>query len=212
MSVTAAVVLSTARTLLNDDASTLWTDVALIPKLAQAHRELQVKLRFAAAPVMRAIQDEVSVLTGALTMTSPADMVEPIKLWERGGSGGTIADYIPMTEVDPLPIMAQGATLAWWQWSVKSAEIINFLGATADRKVRLNYWRSITVPAANTDAIGFINGELYLAPRVAALAAGSVGNKELMGWATGLAEGSLSEVILSNRGRLKPADGTIARP
>jgi len=212
MSVQASVVLATARTLLNDDGNTLWTDVVLMPKLAQAHRELQVKLRFAASPVMRAIADDQAVAASAITVASPADMVEPIKLWERSGTGGTIADYIPMTEVDPLPITAQAATLIWWQWSIASAEVINFLGSSAARKVRILYWRSLAVPTANTDLIGFINGELYLAPRVAALAAGSVGSKDVMDWATGLALSNIGEVILSNRGRMKPADGTVMRP
>jgi hypothetical protein len=214
MSVQASVVLNTARTLLNDDGSTLWTDVVLFPKLAQAHRELQTKLRFSAAPVMRAISVDIAVTTGAVTITNPADMMEPIRLWERAGSGGTVADYATglMTESDPLPDRAALATLVNWQWSVASPEVINFVAASADRKVKLLYWRSLAIPTLNTDAIGFINGELYLAPRIAAIAASSVGNAAVAGWASGLADGSLGEVILSNRGRLKPADGNTARP
>lgn len=214
MAVQASVVMTTARTLLNDDAATLWTDVVLFPKMTQAHRELQTKLRFAAAPVMKAMAVDLLVATGATTVASPADMMEPIRLWERLGSGGTVADYASgqMTEVDPLPFRAALSSLVHWQWSVAAAEVINFVAASADRKVQISYWRTLAIPALNTDPIGFINGELYLAPRIAALAAGSVGNTAVATMAAGLADASLSEVILSNRGRLKPADGNVARP
>src|ERR1051326_1868831 len=102
MSVLTSVVLATARTLLNDDAASNWTDAALIPKLQQAHRELQIKLRRAAAPVMKAQYTEVVGANVTAFATPPANLVAPIQLWETS-SGGAINTYALMTETDPLP-------------------------------------------------------------------------------------------------------------
>lgn len=204
-----SVVLITARTLLNDDAASNWTDAALIPKAQQAHKELQIKLRRAAAPVMKAFASPATVSAGTTTFPSPpADLVAPIQLWETT-VGGTADTYALMTEADPLPNAIAGTTLKWWAWI---DELINFIGASTNRQVLLSYWRALAVPTSNTDSIGFTNGELYLAPRTAALAAGSVGQAEEMKLLTALADNSLTEVILSNRGRAPQAAGASIKP
>jgi hypothetical protein len=64
----------------------------------------------------------------------------------------------------------------------------------------------------NTAPIGFINGELYLAPRTAALAAGSVGQAAEMQALAQLADASITEVILSNRGRAPQTPGSSIKP
>lgn len=207
MSVQASVVLNTARTLLNDDNAAIWTDAVLIPKLQQAHKELQNKLKFAAVPIMRA-EAVLAVATGVLIFASPSDLVEPIRLWEKA-TADPITGYVLMTESDPLPNVVAASTLIYWQWK---DEVITFIGATADRTVKLLYWRNLTLPTVNTDFIGFISGELYLAPRVAALAAGSVGEKDVFAAMTSLASESLNMVILSNRGRGVVTQGSVGRP
>lgn len=199
MSQPASVALITARTMLNDDAANLWSDTVLMPKLAQAHRELQAMLKLAAAPVMRVISGDLPVAISATTVTNPADMVEPIRLWERL-NGDPVTAKVQMTESDPLPIQAVASSLIYWQWM---GEIILFIGASTNRFVNIQYWRSLPVPTANTDLLGFINAELYLAPRTAALAAGSVGNKELYDTATAVGKETIGQVILSNHGRVK---------
>ena len=203
MSVQSSVVLSTARTMLNDDAATNWTDAALFPKLQQAHKELQIKLRRAAAPVMKSTYTETVAIAGTSFLTPPADLVSPIQLWETS-SAGTIDTYALMTEYDPLPNVIQAATMIYWAWV---EEKVTFIGSTAARKILMLYWRSLPLPAVNTDPVGFINGELYLAPRTAAIAAGSVGQANEMEALIKLADGSLTEVILSNRGRAPQTPG-----
>ena len=203
MSVQSSVVLSTARTMLNDDAATNWTDAALFPKLQQAHKELQIKLRRAAAPVMKSTYTETVAIAGTSFLTPPADLVSPIQLWETS-SAGTIDTYALMTEYDPLPNVVQAATMIYWAWV---EETVKFIGSTAARKILMLYWRSLPLPAVNTDPVGFINGELYLAPRTAAIAAGSVGQANEMEALIKLADGSLTEVILSNRGRAPQTPG-----
>jgi hypothetical protein len=76
----------------------------------------------------------------------------------------------------------------------------------------MRYWRALPLPAVNTDPIGFINGELYLAPQTAAIAAGSVGQAAEMQTLTALADASLNEVILSNRGRAPQIAGQSIKP
>lgn len=206
--VQSSVVLATARTLLNDDAVSLWTDAALFPKLQQAHRELQTMLRFSAAPVMKAISNDISVLANATTLTLPADFQEPLRLWEKAPADPQTG-YVLMTESDPLPIVAAATTLVYWMYR---DEVISFIGASANRFVRLEYWRQLTIPTVNTDLIGFTNGELYLAPRTAALASASIGEQTRHDMYKALADDKINQVILSNRGRLKPQDGTVPRP
>jgi hypothetical protein len=208
MSVQASVVLATARTLLNDDAATNWTDASMMPKLQQAHKELQVKLRRCAAPVMKNQYTEVLAANATVFVTPPPDLIAPIQLWETT-SGGPVNTYALMTEADPLPNVVPGTTLVWWSWK---DEIVTFIGATAIRQVLMLYWRSLPLPATNTDLIGFLNGELYLAPRTAALCSGSVGEGEQMAALAALADGSLTEVILSNRGRAPQVAGQSIKP
>lgn len=208
MSVQASVVLATARTLLNDDAATNWTDAALFPKLQQAHKELQIKLRRAAAPVMKSRYTEVIAAAGTVFASPPTDLVAPIQLWETN-SGGAANTYALMTEADPLPNFVPTTTMIWWAWV---EEVVTFIGSTSARQILMIYWRSLALPALNTDLIGFINGELYLAPRTAAIAAGSVGQAAEMGALAQLADGSLTEVILSNRGRAPQTPGASIKP
>jgi len=208
MSVLTSVVLATARTLLNDDAASNWTDAALIPKLQQAHRELQIKLRRAAAPVMKAQYTEVVGANVTAFATPPANLVAPIQLWETS-SGGAINTYALMTETDPLPNVLPTTTMIYWSWK---NEVVTFIGSSAVRQILMLYWRSLAIPQANTDVIGFIDGELYLAPRTAALAAGAVGQAAEMTALAQLADNSLAEVILSNRGRAPQMPGGSIKP
>jgi len=179
-----------------------------MPKLQQAHRELQVKLRRAAAPVMKGTYLETIPIGSTVFATQPTDIIAPIQLWEKLPAD-PITMYALMTEADPLPNVAQAATLTWWGWF---NENIAFVGSTASRAVKMIYWRALRVPTANSDPVGFIDGELYLAPRVAAIAYGSTGDATSMQILAGIADSSLGEVILSNRGRAPQAPGTSQKP
>jgi hypothetical protein len=208
MSVQASVVLTTARTLLNDDGATVWTDTALLPKLAQAHRELQAKLKLASVPVMKS-EFTATITANSTTIASPpTDLREPIRIWEKLPSD-PVSNYLLMTEQEILPNIVPVATLGYWSWK---DEVITFIGATVDRFIRMQYWRTIAIPASNTDPVGFIDAELYLAPRVAALAAGSTGEEKMMASLASIAADSLNDVIQSNRGRGRVSQGAAVRP
>jgi hypothetical protein len=194
--------------MLNDDAQTNWTDAAMFPKLQQAHKELQIKLRRAAAPLMKTSYSEVIGISDTGFASPPADLVAPIQLWEKA-SGDPVTLYQLMTEADPLPNAVAQATMIWWAWQ---EEVVTFIGSTAARQVLMSYWRALPLPQVNTDLIGFIKGELYLAPRTAAICAGSVGQSAEMSALAALADSSLSEVILSNRGRAPQVQGSSSKP
>jgi hypothetical protein len=157
---------------------------------------------------MKGQYTEVIAINGKVFVTPPNDLVTPIKLWETF-SGGTPDTYDIMTESDPLPNVVPSNLMIWWSWF---DEAVKFIGCTAARQILMLYWRSLPIPQVTTDLIGFIEGELYLAPRTAALAAGSVGQAAEMGILAAIADSSLSEVILSNRGRAPQAMGTSIKP
>lgn len=199
MPVLASTVFATARTLLNDDGNSLWTDAVLLPKLVEAFRELQAQLILSAAPVMRK-EEAQNIAIGVTTLVIPTDLVAPIRLWEKAQAAPSTA-YIPMTEQDPLPNVAQGVNLVYWQWYEQA---INLVGSTATRTVKIQYWRSLTEPTGAGDDLVFNRGELFLAPRTAGLAAGSVGGDVAMEKWSAIGNASLNDIILANRGRVPP--------
>jgi len=209
VSVLAQVVFDRARSLLNDQSDNLWTNDVLLNKLQQAHAELQIKLRRAGADVMLGQYTE-SVAANATTFASqPADLVMPIQLWEKVHSSA-ITTYALMTEVNPLPNnLLQGTTLQRWTWY---QEAVTFIGATAIVDVFMTYQREIATITSGSDPIGFIDGELYLAPRLAALAYATTASSDIAAQCDALAQNSLAEVLYANRGRAPGIEGTTERP
>lgn len=208
MSVPMSQVLTTARTYLNDDNATQFPDPVLIPKVQEAHRELQTELWNVGSPLVRGVSTALSLLTGIklLNATStpalPADLLCPTLLFESAASSGP---FMPMTEVFYIPLgLTPGTTMGYWSWQ---QEQIALVGASATVFIVVQYRRLITVPVLSTDLIGVLFGESYLAPRTAALAAGSVGNKDAMMAMTDLAQQNLSKVISNNRGQQRPLMG-----
>lgn len=197
-----SVALAAARTYLNDDAAQIWTDAALIPKLQEAHRELQIKLWEVNSPVVRKQSDAIAVAAGAVTVTSPADMLTPFKLVEFAATGETLENATDMTEQNFLPTgVAKTTKLIWWSWK---EEVITLLGSTVDRKVVIYYRKSITIPTAAGDPIGILFGELYLGARAAAITHGSVGNKEAYLIMTELSKDNFGKVVAAQRGQQTP--------
>jgi len=206
MAVLVSTVFATARTLLNDDAAVTFTDAVLLPKLVEAFRELQAKLILSAAPMMRSEATQ-NIAANVITLVIPVDLVAPIRLWEKAqGSGNNT--YIPMTEQDPLPNLAPSTSaLIYWQWYQQA---INLIGCTLTRTVKIQYWRSLTEPTGSGSDLIFNRGELFLAPRTAALMAGVVGESEAMDKWSMIADANLNDIILANRGRIPPP--TTDRP
>jgi len=204
MSVPMSQVLATARTYLNDDNATQFPDAVLIPKVQEAHRELQEELWVAGSPNVRNT-GIVAYTAAAVTIpyTSLTDLLCPFLLFENA-SGSTVntAGWTPMTEVYNLPLgQTQSTTLGYWCWQ---KEVILCVGSSANRAVNIQYRSLITIPVLVTDLIGILFGESYLAARSAAIAAGTLGNADVYTAMTALAKENLLKVITANRGQQKP--------
>ena len=194
----ASVALNTARTLLNDDAATLWTDAVLIPKLQEAHRELQVKLQLSGIPVINAVTVVLSVPANTTDLSTvagyPTNLVKPEQLKERV-PGQKDEDFREMTEVDFIPNINRSTPLTCWSWI---GEKILLLGSTIATEVQLRYWRGLPAIVDGTSQIGFIFGENYLGHRTAALAASSTGNDSGYKEWTSEAMAKMDEIIRMN--------------
>lgn len=196
---TAQVAFDTARTLLNDDAGTIFTNAVLLPKLVQAFRELQDELRRNDASIM-VTTTSATVAIAATTYAAITDILEPITLWEKATAAAD-STYVPMTEYSPLPIIASSTTLRYWYWDGTN---INFIASTVARTVRVLYWRSLTTPTSAASSLIFTSAENFLAPRTAALMAGSLGEEKVFQVMSQLASVELSKIIDANRGRMAP--------
>ena len=199
-------VLATARTYLNDDNAIQFPDPVLIPKIQEAHRELQEDLWVVGSPLVRGQTAVLTYTTPATNLTTAmaavTDFLCPTALYENA-AGSTIvqAGWAPMTEAFYIPLgTAMAATLGWWSWQ---QEVIIVAGATVNRSVIVQYRRQITIPVVATDPIGILFGESYLAARAAAIAAGTVGNAEVYAAMTALAKENVGKVISANRGQQK---------
>lgn len=111
--------------------------------------------------------------------------------------------WIPMTEqfflTNGQPV---GNTLVWWAYR---EETLLLTGSTANRYISFQYRRLIPIPAAATDSIGMIFGELYLGSRGPAIAAAASGNDKAGAMLDALAEKNFSKVMMANRGQQKPS-------
>ncbi len=166
---TAREALQIARSLLNDDVALSWPDAVLFPKLQIAHRELQAKLQLHSIPAIKTeTSSAITVAAGAtdLGVSQPTDLILPIWLKERA-VGESTEDLINMVEVQSLPSIAQDSTLRYWVWM---SQKLQFVGATVNREVVIQYTKIITVPTIQSSDLGFTNSELYLGARIAYLA------------------------------------------
>ena len=203
MSVTMGQVLVTARTYLNDDAAVQFPDQVIIPKIQEAHRELQEELWVIGSPLVRAQVPLNYTAPGTVFPATPADFLCPTAMFENSaGSSLASPNWAPMTEAFYIPLgTVVGATLSWWSWQ---QEQIVIPGASQNRALVMQYRRLITIPVLATDLIGILFGESYLAARAAAMVAGTVGNQDILSVATALAKENLGKVISANRGQQKP--------
>lgn len=198
-----------ARVFLNDQNVQLWDDNLLMPMLYQAHLELQNKLRMRAAPVMKGFLGLTIPAFQFALLNPPTDMTAPIQIWEKP-TGASSESFQLVTETDVLPLLAPTTNnLVYWAWMEES---IMFAGAILDTDVFIIYWRRIPIPTSTSDSIGIIDGELYLAPRIAAIAAASVGEENTSSVMAAQALASLTEIMQANRGRAPQNVGTSVRP
>lgn len=91
-------------------------------------------------------------LTALPTPVLPANFVEPDELWEAK-LGGVSADYFRVVGPHQIPNQAQVNTLGYWDFYDGA---LQFLGATEDRLLRMDYWGSLETfqdPAIPSQAV-----------------------------------------------------------
>lgn len=188
--------LKSARSLLNDDRKLHWSDVALMPKLRQGHREMQLELVLNGIPVIREVSALFTVAANAVTLGNdlPIDLVDPVMMWERA-VGEADSQLIEMAGVTNLPNIEKDIRLRYWCWR---EEVISFLGATTDRVVKLSYKKGLPVPAKVSDSIGLTFGELYLGPRTAGLVCDSAGKHDSADVFKKMASDNIDKIIRAN--------------
>ena len=202
MSVPMSQVLTTTRTYLNDDNAIQFPDPVLIPKVQEAHRELQEELWIVGSPLVRGQALLAYTSPGTTFPSLPTDFLCPTALFENAAlSAVTAPGWVPMTEAFYIPLgTAIAATLGWWCWQQESIVIA---GASASRAVVVQYRRLVTIPVLSTDLIGILFGESYLAAKAAAIVAGTLGNADLYTNMSALSKENLGKVISANRGQQK---------
>jgi len=206
MSQPLSVALSIARTYLNDDNAIQFPDAVLIPKMQEAHRELQEALWVCGSPIVRTQSAVIAVGASATVsvITTPADFLCPMTIQENA-TGQTIYNtgWQLMTEAFYIPVGYQATgVLGYWQWQ---EETLTVAPCTAARTIVMTYRRQITIPQVNTDLIGVLFGESYLGARGGAIAAGTLGNQPVLDALTQIAKANLANVIKANRGQQMPA-------
>lgn len=188
--------LKIARSLLNDNLAITWSDATLMPLLQVAHGELLLDLRLNEIPVVQETSTTITVLAGAtnLGINQPNDLVVPNRLYEKD-TGAPISFYTEMSRVTVIPKADQTSALVYWAWQ---QELIQFLGATSDRDVLVEYVGSVITPTLVTSNLGFISSELYIGARIAALAMATVGNDGQASIFDGIAQSNLDKILRFN--------------
>lgn len=109
----------------------------------------------------------ISIPEGGAAGQLPLDFVEPRKLWERS-VGGAETDWVPMKERRILPQSTANNTLGFWNWS---GEVVNLIGASSIRQVRIFGIKSLPLLSDLKDPIAINFSKTYMAAAIAAKAA-----------------------------------------
>lgn len=188
----ASIFMARAAALLNDSSQAIYTNTVLLPYAQIAWDELAELFEENNNPAMNET-NTTSVITTAMTdiggSTGPAlpnDLIEIQTLYER--TNGSSEDWQEMKKQTFLPtFVAKSTSLVYWAWM---NQIINFLGATTTRQIRIDYigltFASLTGPSSS---IAIFNSKNFLAFRTAALAAEFAGeDKERAASCNGFAQ------------------------
>jgi hypothetical protein len=170
MADTVAVVLTEAKTLLNDTSGILYPNEKLLPFLNKAYREVQSKLNLYGLQYLEEVGSLIPIPAGTVIVPSPADMVRPLQLAER--TAGTTNQFTPMDLRSWEPDTRPGRDLRVWVWR---EETIYLIGATEDKEIRLRYLKTLSALSGDGSVIGISGAMTVLAARTAALASRFLG-------------------------------------
>lgn len=176
----AAQVMDSAASLLNDTAKTVYTYIKQLPYLNMALQELQEYFELNEVPVVDTISAIMTVSAGtssigfaASGLKLPDDLIEPQILWER--ATGT-NPFVMMTRVDSLPRNLEGTTISQLLYYVWQSQELRFLPADASNDVKMDYIRNLFTPITlSTDSVFLINAATFLEYRTGGLIAEFIG-------------------------------------
>lgn len=185
-SLTAAEVMDSSASLMNDTLKTVYTYTAQIPYLNMALKELQEHFELNNISVTSQTSTPITITTGTTAITPfdgegtgaaphyPQDLVEIQGIYER--LAGTTNPFIPLVKREFFPHSLDDLrteSLMYWIWE---DQIIKFLGATTDREVKIDYIKTLFPRITNQAAvIGVMNVETFLFYRTAALCTRFIG-------------------------------------
>jgi hypothetical protein len=193
--------ITIARTYLNDDSGLNYSTAFLLPKVAEAHRNMQARLWVVGSPLVR-VEVGLNIPVGNVNITPfmPNDMLVPYSMMEFDSVKG----WIPVTEVfffdHSIP---SNNNFQFWTWS---QEILSVYFTTNPNPINIlvRYRRLIPVPTATTSSLGVLSSERYIGLMVAGMAAGSLANLTGLDKANELADEFWNNLITANRGKQTP--------
>ena len=181
LSISVKDVLDRARFYLNDLNATMFTDGNLFHAFKPAYDDLKEELYDHNIQITNAESEEYVITTdmrdigGPTGPALPANLVVPMEVWER--LAGTDDDYSLMGQRRYLPkTSVLSAYLQYWSYR---KQYIEFLGATTNRDVKIDYvGDTLTFTTSEDSRINLFNAKSFLSYRTGALAAEFFGEDE----------------------------------
>lgn len=161
--VTAKYVLGQAASLMNDTAKTVYTNDSVLPYFKMAIDTLEKIFRLNNVPITNTSKIAIRIPAGSTVLNPaptapfyPEDLIELQNLWER--TYGTNEGFTEVIKQEFEPAWLHGvqsSCLMYYWWD---KDIINFLPATTDRELKVDYIRSLFPNSVTADTIIYIDG------------------------------------------------------
>lgn len=175
----ASDVMDEAAAMCGDRNKTLYTQDKLLPLLIRANRDLGLAFQLAGVGSVEAtyVSATINALATALP-DQPTDLIVPIRLWERPSDSVDNADWELMTQHEWAGDAVPEDKLLYWQYR---GDAVLFLGATAAKKCKVSYYKTLGTITGPSSQISSPNAEHFLAAKTASYAARFVGKNVTLG-------------------------------
>lgn len=177
----AGEIFNKARFFLNDQIGANFTDEVLLPALQMANEDLRLECEDNNIPYTNITSVAILISAGVTDIGGPTgpplpdDLIEIVEMYER--SADTTNDFMLMRRRNFLPKTdVQTAFLEVYTWQ---RQIVNFIGATGDLQVKIDYVGNSLNRIIDTNSeIAIFNSISFLSFRTAALAANYIGENK----------------------------------
>ena len=206
---TSAQIMDKAAALYNDTEKAVLTYGVQLPYLNIALQELQQIFEQNNVPVtsktsaVLAIDANVDHIDFTTTPAIPSNFIDIERMWE---SPRDLNQWVPMWRRNFLPHYLEDAQINQLIYFTFNDQAFQFLPANADNDIKMNYIKSLfseITDSSGAVTVDIINSELFLAFRIAGLAAEFIGeNKTRADSLNGNAEEALERTLgISAKGR-----------